>query len=413
MSQPIPVTRQTFDDVMVPNYAPAQMVPVRGEGSRMWDQEGREYVDFTGGIAVNALGHANPELVKVIEEQARKVWHIGNGYTNEPVLRLAKALTEATFADKAFFCNSGLEANEAALKLARRYAYDHAAERGGKEKSEIISFYNSFHGRSLFTVSVGGQAKYTEGFGPLPGGIMHLPYNDLATVEATLSDATAAVIVEPVQGEGGVLPADPDFLKGLRALCDKHGALLIFDEVQTGVGRTGTLYAYEQYGVTPDILTTAKALGNGYPIGGILTTSKIAASFSPGTHGCTYGGNPLATAVAGRVLELINTPETLNGVKLRHDYFIKGIEAINARHGVFADVRGMGLLIGAVLKPAFAGRAKDIVAEAEKNGLMLLVAGGDVVRFAPSLNIPFADIDAGLASLDKAVAAVAATAKAA
>ncbi|AJC22499.1 aspartate aminotransferase family protein [Pandoraea pulmonicola] len=413
MSQSIPVTRQTFDDVMVPNYAPAQMVPVRGEGSRMWDQEGREYVDFTGGIAVNALGHAHPELVKVIEEQARKVWHIGNGYTNEPVLRLARALTEATFADKAFFCNSGLEANEAALKLARRYAYDHAAERGGKEKSEIISFYNSFHGRSLFTVSVGGQAKYTEGFGPLPAGIMHLPYNDLKTVEATLSDATAAVIVEPVQGEGGVLPADPAFLKGLRTLCDKHGALLIFDEVQTGVGRTGTLYAYEQYGVTPDILTTAKALGNGYPIGGILTTSKIAASFSPGTHGCTYGGNPLATAIAGRVLELINTADTLNGVKTRHDYFIKGIEAINARHGVFESVRGMGLLIGAVLKPAFAGRAKDIVVEAEKNGLMLLVAGGDVVRFAPSLNIPFADIDAGLASLDKAVATVAATAKAA
>lgn len=199
MSQPIAVTRQTFDDVMVPNYAPAQMVPVRGEGSRMWDQQGREYVDFTGGIAVNALGHANPELVKVIEEQARKVWHIGNGYTNEPVLRLAKALTEATFADKAFFCNSGLEANEAALKLARRYAYDHAAERGGKEKSEIVSFYNSFHGRSLFTVSVGGQAKYTEGFGPIPAGIMHLPYNDLQTAEATISDATAAVIVEPVQ----------------------------------------------------------------------------------------------------------------------------------------------------------------------------------------------------------------------
>lgn len=413
MSQPIAVTRQTFDDVMVPNYAPAQMVPVRGAGSRMWDQEGREYVDFTGGIAVNALGHAHPELVKVIEEQARKVWHIGNGYTNEPVLRLAKALTDATFADKAFFCNSGLEANEAALKLARRYAADHAAERGGKEKSEIISFYNSFHGRSLFTVSVGGQAKYTEGFGPLPGGITHLAYNDLKAAQAAITDATAAVIVEPVQGEGGVLPADPAFLKGLRELCDKHGALLIFDEVQTGVGRTGTLYAYMQYGVTPDILTTAKALGNGYPIGGILTTSKIAASFSPGTHGCTYGGNPLATAIAGRVLELINTPETLAGVQARHDRFIKGLDAINARHNVFDQVRGLGLLIGAVLKPAYAGRAKDIVAESEKQGLMVLVAGGDVVRFAPSLNIPDADIDAGLAALEKAIETMVATAKAA
>ncbi|WP_150700319.1 aminotransferase class III-fold pyridoxal phosphate-dependent enzyme, partial [Pandoraea terrae] len=242
MTQPIAVTRQTFDEVMVPNYAPAGMIPVKGAGSRMWDQNGKEYIDFTGGIAVNSLGHAHPELVKVMREQSEKVWHIGNGYTNEPVLRLATALTQATFADKAFFCNSGLEANEAALKLARRYASDHH----GAHKHEIIAFYNAFHGRSLFTVSVGGQAKYTEGFGPLPGGIRHLAYNDLGAVQAAISEKTCAVIVEPVQGEGGVLPADAAFLKGLRALCDQHAALLIFDEVQTGVGRTGSLYAYMQ-----------------------------------------------------------------------------------------------------------------------------------------------------------------------
>ncbi|WP_219860855.1 aspartate aminotransferase family protein [Candidatus Pandoraea novymonadis] len=397
------VTRQTFDDVMVPNYSPATMIPIRGLGSRVWDQIGNEYIDFTGGIAVNGLGHAHPELVRVIQAQSEKIWHVGNGYTNEPVLRLARGLTQATFAEKAFFCNSGLEANEAALKLARRYATDHAIARNGVQKSEIIAFYNSFHGRSLFTVSVGGQAKYTEGFGPLPQDIKHLHYNNLAAVAASISEKTCAVIVEPVQGEGGVMPADPLFLKGLRQLCDKSGALLIFDEVQTGMGRTGFLYAYMHYGVVPDILTTAKALGNGFPIGGLLTTSKIAASFSPGTHGCTYGGNFLAATVAGRVLELINTKDILDGVKARHERFITGLEAINARHGVFAKFRGMGLLLGAVLNPAFSGKAKDIVDAAQNVGLMLLVAGPDVIRFAPPLNIPEVDIDEGLALFERVV----------
>ena len=257
MSQPI--TRENFDEWMIPVYAPAPFIPVRGEGSRLWDQQGKEYIDFAGGIAVNALGHAHPELREALNEQASKFWHTGNGYTNEPVLRLAKKLIDATFADRVFFCNSGAEANEAALKLARKFAHD----RYGSHKSGIVAFKNAFHGRTLFTVSAGGQPAYSQDFAPLPPDIRHAAYNDINSASALIDDATCAVIVEPIQGEGGVVPASNAFLQGLRELCDRHNALLIFDEVQTGVGRTGELYAYMHYGVTPDLLTTAKALGGG------------------------------------------------------------------------------------------------------------------------------------------------------
>ncbi len=256
---------------------------------------GKSYIDFAGGIAVNALGHAHPAVKAALVEQAGKLWHLGNGYTNEPVLRLAKKLIDATFADKVFFCNSGAEANEAALKLARKHAHD----QHGAGKDQIVAFNNAFHGRTLFTVSAGGQPKYSQDFAPLPGGITHTPYNDLAAAAELINDRTCAVIVEPIQGEGGVLPAEASFLQGLRELCDRHNALLIFDEVQTGVGRTGHLYAYMQYGVVPDVLTTAKALGGGFPIGAMLTTDALAKTLGVGTHGTTYGGNPLATAVAG------------------------------------------------------------------------------------------------------------------
>ncbi|KND59705.1 Succinylornithine transaminase [Candidatus Burkholderia verschuerenii] len=292
------VNRGTFDEVMVPVFSPAGFVPDRGRGSRVWDTEGRDHVDFAGGIAVKALGHGHPELLKVLHEQGDKLWHIGNGYTNAPVLRLARRLTDLTFADRAFFANSGAEANEAALKLARRYAID----RHGEKKIDILSFTQSFHGRTFFTVSVGGQPKYAEGFGPQPQGIRHLPYNDLPRALEAIGPNTCAVIVEPVQGEGGVIPADPAFLKGLRDACTEHDALLIFDEVQTGVGRTGTFYAYMQYGVTPDILTSAKALGNGFPIGVMLTTNDIAAHFKVGVHGTTHGGNPLGASIADKVV---------------------------------------------------------------------------------------------------------------
>ena len=386
------ITRENFDEWMMPVYAPAPFIPVRGEGSRLWDQQGKEYIDFAGGIAVNALGHAHPALREALNDQASKFWHTGNGYTNEPVLRLAKKLIDATFAERIFFCNSGAEANEAALKLARKYAHD----RFGSQKSGIVAFKNAFHGRTLFTVSAGGQPAYSQDFAPLPPDIRHAVYNDLDSASQLIDDNTCAVIVEPVQGEGGVVPATNAFLQGLRELCDHHNALLIFDEVQTGVGRTGELYAYMHYGVTPDLLTTAKALGGGFPIGALLATERCASVMTVGTHGTTYGGNPLATAVAGKLLEIVNTPEVLNGVKQRHDWFVERINAINERFGLFSEIRGLGLLIGCVLNAEFAGKAKLISQEAAVAGVMVLIAGANVVRFAPALNVSEEEVATGL-----------------
>ncbi|EPO5276721.1 succinylornithine/acetylornithine transaminase [Citrobacter braakii] len=386
------ITRENFDEWMMPVYAPAPFIPVRGEGSRLWDQQGKEYIDFAGGIAVNALGHAHPALREALNDQASKFWHTGNGYTNEPVLRLAKKLIDATFAERIFFCNSGAEANEAALKLARKYAHD----RFGSQKSGIVAFKNAFHGRTLFTVSAGGQPAYSQDFAPLPPDIRHAVYNDLDSASQLIDDNTCAVIVEPVQGEGGVVPATNAFLQGVRELCDRHNALLIFDEVQTGVGRTGELYAYMHYGVTPDLLTTAKALGGGFPIGALLATEHCASVMTVGTHGTTYGGNPLATAVAGKLLEIVNTPEMLNGVKQRHDWFVERINAINERFGLFSEIRGLGLLIGCVLNAEFAGKAKLISQEAAVAGVMVLIAGANVVRFAPALNVSEEEIATGL-----------------
>ncbi|SFG40336.1 acetylornithine aminotransferase apoenzyme /succinylornithine aminotransferase apoenzyme [Duganella sp. CF458] len=385
-----PVTRATFDEVLVPTYAPAQMVPVRAAGLDLWDQNGKHYLDFTSGIAVASLGHCNPVLVEALTRQANTLWHLGNGYTNEPVLRLALALTEATFADRAFFCNSGAEANEAALKLARKVAH----AKFGDKKPRIVSCLNSFHGRTLFTVSVGGQAKYTEGFEPLPPSIDHIPYNDIEAAKAAIGDDVCAVIVEPVQGEGGVMPGNPEYLKTLRELCDQVGAVLIFDEVQCGMGRTGSLFAYQGYGVTPDILTSAKALGNGYPIGAMLTTEELAKHLAVGTHGTTYGGNPLAATVALTVLETINQPAFLARVKEASEKLIGKLEGlVRDFPQVFSAVRGAGLLLGLVVAEPFKGRSKDIQRAAEAQGLMILIAGMDVVRLAPALIVSDAQID--------------------
>ncbi|WP_027858576.1 aspartate aminotransferase family protein [Marinobacterium jannaschii] len=393
------LTRSVFDDVMVPNYNPQQMVPVRGEGTRVWDQDGNEFIDFAGGIAVNCVGHNHPKLVAALKEQADKLWHLSNVYTNEPALELGQKLTEATFADRVFYCNSGAEANEAAFKLARKYAFDNF----GPEKNEIIAFEKAFHGRTLFTVSVGGQPKYREGFEPAPGGINHVPFNDIEALKAAISDKTCAVVMEPIQGEGGIIPADPEFAKAVRELCDEHNALLVFDEVQTGVGRTGHLYAYEGLGVTPDILSTAKALGGGFPVGAMLTTAKVAASFVMGTHGSTYGGNPLACKVASTVLDIVNTPETLDGVNAKNKLFLQGLDALNAKFEIFKEVRSAGLLIGAELVEKFHGRAGEFNKAAHANGLMMLVAGPNVLRFTPSLLVEDAEIEAGLARLEKAI----------
>ncbi|PCC99828.1 aspartate aminotransferase family protein [Halopseudomonas pelagia] len=400
MSESMQVGRADFDRVMVPNYAPVDMIPVRGLGSRLWDQQGREYIDLAGGIAVNALGHAHPGLIEALTEQAGKLWHVSNIMTNEPALRLASKLIDATFANKVFFANSGAEANEAAFKLARRWAHEVA----GPDKNEIIACTNSFHGRTLFTVSVGGQPKYSQGFGPALEGISHVPYNDLAALEAQMSARTCAVVVEPIQGEGGVIPAAMGYLQAVRELCDKYDALLIFDEVQSGMGRTGKLYAYMHSGVQPDILTSAKSLGGGFPIAAMLTTNKVASHFGVGTHGSTYGGNPLGCAVAERVLDIVNTPEVLEGVERRHQLLVEGLLAIAEVYPVFSRVRGSGLLLGAVLSEAWKGQARQIQEAAQQEGLLVLQAGPDVIRLAPSLIIPEGDIQEALERLSKALA---------
>jgi len=393
------VTRDLFNDVMVPNYNPSAVIPVRGQGSRVWDQNDNEFIDFAGGIAVNCLGHCHPVLVKALKEQGEKIWHLSNVMTNEPALRLAQKMVEATFADKVYFANSGAEANEAALKLARRFALDVY----GAEKTQIIAFNKGFHGRTFFTVTVGGQAAYSDGFGPKPADIVHCDYNDIAAFEALINDKTCAVMMEPLQGEGGIISPSPEFSKKVRELCTKHNALLIFDEVQTGVGRTGDLYAYEGLEVVPDILTTAKALGGGFPIGAMITRTHIAEHLKVGTHGSTYGGNALACAVAEAAFDTVNTPDVLNGVKQREQLFRDGLNAINAKYNVFSEIRGKGLLIGAVLNEKFAGRAREFLVASANNGLMNLVAGMNVIRFTPSLVIPFADIKEGLARFDNAV----------
>ncbi|WP_025901478.1 aspartate aminotransferase family protein [Tatumella sp. UCD-D_suzukii] len=389
------VTRETFDQVILPVYAPAQFVPVRGKGSRVWDQQNKEYVDFSGGIAVTALGHCHPALVNTLKVQGETLWHTSNVFTNEPALRLASKLISATFAERVFFANSGAEANEAAFKLARYYA----SVRHSPYKTKIIAFHHAFHGRTLFTVTVGGQPKYSDGFGPKPADIIHVPFNDLDAVKAVIDDHTCAIVLEPIQGEGGITPATPEFMQGLRELCDQHQALLVMDEVQSGMGRSGKLFAYEHYSVKPDILTTAKALGGGFPVSAMLTTQEIASAMTPGTHGTTYGGNPLACAIAETALDIINTPEVLAGVEQRRQWFYEELEKINQRFSLFTEIRGKGLLIGAELKDEYKPKARDLLHAAADAGVMILTAGNGVIRFAPSLVISEQDIREGMARL--------------
>ncbi|MEP7085371.1 MAG: acetylornithine/succinyldiaminopimelate transaminase [Betaproteobacteria bacterium] len=390
----------------MPCYAPAPFIPVRGEGSRVWDQAGRMYIDFTAGVAVTALGHCHPAMVKALTDQAKTIWHVSNWMTNEPALRLAKKLIDNTFAERVFFCNSGTEANEAALKLARRYAVDHF----GEQKYRVISTHNAFHGRSFFAVTAGGQAKYSSGFGPNPPGISHITYNDVAALEAEFAqhgEEICAVILEPMQGEGGMLPGTPEFLQAARRLCDEHHALLILDEIQSGMGRTGALFSYMQKGIVPDILSSAKGLGGGFPIGALLTTEKIAASFSVGVHGTTYGGNPLACAVAEAVFDIINTTEVLDGVRARNRLFLEGLRKINAQRKLFTEVRGEGVWLGCALVEGYRGRAMEFVRAGHDAGLLLLVAGPDVIRLAPALTISLDEIIEGLGRFDQALGKVA------
>lgn len=399
MTQPQAVNRQTFDQVMLPIFSPAEFIPVKGEGSRVWDQQGKEYIDFAGGIAVLALGHCHPALVSAVREQSEKLWHVSNIFTNEQALRLAQKLVNATFADRAFFVNSGSEANEAAFKLARRYAITQY----NPYKTKIIAFKQAFHGRTLFTVSVGGQAKYADGFGPKPADIIHIPFNDLAAVKAVIDENTCAVVLEPIQGEGGITTATMEFMQGVRKLCDENNALLIFDEVQSGMGRTGKLFSYMHYDVVPDILTTAKALGGGFPISAMITTKDIAKTMEVGAHGTTYGGNPLACAVGNAAFDIINTDEVLNGVQQRHDLFVSHLNKLNDKYNIFAEIRGMGLLIGAELKGQLLNRSKDVMQACAVEGLMMLNAGPNVLRFTPSLIISEEEINCGMDKLEAAI----------
>ena len=375
------------------------MVIKKAHGSYVFDNEGNKYVDLTSGIAVNCLGHTPDGVQKVIKKTCKNLIHVSNIFCNEYTLSLAKKLTSLTGYDKVFFVNSGAEANETALKLARRVAFDDY----GAEKNEIISFVNSFHGRTFFSVTVGGQESYSDGFGPKPAAITHIPYNDIATFEKTISDKTCAVILEPIQGEGGIIKADDAFLVKVRELCDKYHAALIFDEVQTGVARSGTLYAYEQTPVKPDILTSAKGLASGIPIGAVLTYDNFAKHFVPGTHGSTFGGNALACSVGCYVLDKVSDKKFLENVKATSEYIKAAIRKLDEKHHVFDDVRGEGLLMGLVLNKKYSGKSGALQKECFKHKLLTLTAHGDVLRLAPALNIKKSVVDEAMKLLDKAL----------
>ena len=392
----------------LPVYRPRDVVLDHGKGSRVWDTLGREYVDLSAGIAVNALGHQDPDLLEALTTQAHKLWHTSNVFYSEPPLRLAEELVASVaFAERVFLCNSGTEANEAAIKLVRKWAASQGREAG---KRVIITFRGSFHGRTLAAVTATAQPKYQEGYEPLPGGFRYLDFNDVAALEAAFAHGdVAAVMLEPVQGEGGVLPAAPGFLQRARELCDQHGALLVLDEIQCGMGRTGTLFAHVQDEVTPDIVTLAKALGGGFPIGAMLVGAKVADTMQFGAHGTTFGGNPLAAAVARVALRKLSSPALLANVQRQSQALRDGLARINASLDLFDEVRGRGLMLGAVLKDAHKGKAGSVLDHAAAHGLLLLQAGPDVLRFVPALNIGDADIAEGLQRLEAALRSYLAT----
>ena len=388
----------------LPVYKPRDLVLDHGKGARVWDTERRDYIDFGAGIAVNALGHQDPDLLAALTAQAGKLWHSSNVFYTEPPLHLAEELVEASgFAERVFLCNSGAEANEAAIKLVRKWA---TAQGRPPEQRVIVTFRGSFHGRTLATVTATAQPKYQEGYEPLPGGFRYLDFNDVAALEhAFAAGDVAAVMLEPVQGEGGVLPAAPGFLQRVRELCDTHGALLVLDEIQCGMGRTGTLFAHVQDGVTPDIVTLAKALGCGFPIGAMLAGPKVAQVMQFGAHGTTFGGNPLAAAVARVALRKLASAELLANVQRQSAALHDALASVGKELGVFSEVRGRGLMLGAVLADAYRGKAGEILDYAAAHGLLVLQAGPDVLRFVPPLNIADEELADGLARLRIALSA--------
>jgi acetylornithine aminotransferase/acetylornithine/N-succinyldiaminopimelate aminotransferase len=380
------------DKVFIGTYARYPAAMVRGSGCRLTDADGKEYLDFMAGIAVCALGHCHPLITEAICRQASQLVHVSNLYYTEPQIELAEMITENSFGDKLFLCNSGAEANEAAIKLARIYSA------AGRYK--IISLSGSFHGRTLATVAATGQPKFHKGFEPLPEGFVHAPFGDLKALEQLIDGSTCAVLCEPLQGEGGVRPLAGEYLRGIKALCDKHGLLLIFDEIQTGMGRTGTLFAYQQLGIEPDILTMAKALANGLPIGAMLTSARIAAPFVPGTHASTFGGNPVAAAAAVATLKIMLADGFLAGVRTKGDYFQAELNKLAQRFpALIGSVRGMGLLVGAVLTEQGIAHGTEIVNKMFARGFLMNFAGNVALRFVPPLIVTKEEIDLLVAAL--------------
>ncbi|WP_303817352.1 acetylornithine transaminase [Selenomonas ruminantium] len=381
----------------LPVFNRYKIVLDHGEGAEVWDINGKKYLDFLGGIAVNVLGHNNKALVQAVTEQAGKLIHCSNLYYTQPQADAAAKLVKLSGLDKAFFANSGAEANEGAIKIARKYGYSI-----NPEKTEIISAWDSFHGRTLATLTATGQTHYHEGLGPLPAGFTYVHYNDIAELESKISDKTAAVMLETIQGEGGVHTPNADYLKQVRKLCDKHGALLILDEIQAGIGRSGKFFAYENYGIKPDIVTLAKGLAGGVPIGAFIVTDKVAAAFKPGDHGTTFGGNPLACAAANVVLDTVPKDEFLKNIQAVGKYFKDKLQELAKKYPKFiVDVRGEGLILGAELAGAEHGR--DIVNDCLAKGLIINCTAGKVLRFIPPLIITTSQIDEAFAVMDEVI----------
>jgi len=382
---------------VIPTYARLDVAFERGEGAYLYDDKGECYLDFGAGVAVNSLGHAHPHLVKTIAEQAGKLWHTSNIYRVSGQEKLAKRLTDATFADTVFFTNSGVEAIEASIKTARRYQYVN----GHPERFRTITFEGAFHGRTLAGIAAGGQAKYLEGFGPKVEGFDQVPFGDLKLVEKAITPETAAILIEPIQGEGGLRPATPEFLRGLRKLCDEHGLLLILDEVQTGVARTGKLFAHELAGITPDIMAIAKGIGGGFPMGACLATERAASGMTAGTHGSTFGGNPLAMAVGNAVLDIVLAPGFLEHVVKVANFARQQLAGLVASHPqVFEDVRGEGLMMGLKMRVP----NTEFVAALLKNKMLVIGAGDNVIRLLPPLIITEDDVRAALKILSETAA---------
>ncbi len=386
------------DKYIMTTYGRYPIVPVRGEGCRLWDADGKEYLDFLGGVAVNNLGHCHPKVVAALQQQAAKLIHCSNYYHIPQQIELAEFLCSHSFADKAFFCNSGAEANEAAIKLARKYSRD----THGPERYEIITAVESFHGRTMATVSATGQEKVQKFFDPLLHGFRHVPFNDVAALEAAVGPQTCAVMLEPIQGEGGVNVPSPDYFREVRRVCDEHNLLLIFDEVQVGMGRTGKLFAYEHFGVIPDIMTLAKALAGGAPIGTMLAREKFAAAFTPGTHGSTFGGNPLVTAAALATVRVMLEEGILNRTEEIGEYLVGELTRLKEKYPFVKEVRGIGLMIGMVLTIPGA----DIVRQGHARGVLLNVTHDTVLRFVPPLVVTKQEIDRMIEILDAIFAEV-------